>query len=297
MYETGLKELLTLDAGTLILGQRGLPILNDVLAFVAERFNCTQKRLLLHPDFMLISPQPGSKTIGVDIADQMIRKARFAPTIGDTIYLVIDGMDLFTEQAQNRLLKLFEDGSTVTVIAISYGGMILPTIRSRLVPYSYRKLNEATFHKYCLDNQIQDELLWYFVTDGCPELIDELSSLREMFLQIADAVNREDQKMLFTALSLVKEKDSNADRYKAYYSHIFHLLSCLFLCKLYLSVPTHHTSEKSNLLITRNSMNYQDIMRCISLCTQQGELCSKSSYTADNFFLAICSLFRIKKEE
>jgi len=298
MYENDLRDVLALNTGALIIGQQGLPMLDDVLSYIAEKLNFKKERLSQHPDFLMVGPQDGKKSIGVDIADLLVRKSLYAPTIADTIYLVVDGIDLFTEQAQNRVLKLFEDGVNVTVIAISYGGRLLPTIRSRLLTFRYHKLPYSEFEKYCKEHSVEHPKLWYYICDGCPTLVLELLPLAELFLSLKDAVDREDEKAVFQALSLVKEKDTATERYSGHYAQIFHLLANLYLEKLTLWLANEKQLERDKgLLVTQNHMSWEHLRYCVELCTQNRSRCLMTSYTKDNFFLAICSLFHYKKED
>lgn len=298
MYENDLRDVLALNTGALIIGQQGLPMLDDVLSYIAEKLNFKKERLSQHPDFLMIGAQDGKKSIGVDTADLLIRKSLYAPTIADTIYLVVDGIDLFTEQAQNRVLKLFEDGTNVTVIAISYGGRLLPTICSRLLTYRYHKLPFSEFKRYCSEHEVEHPTLWYYICDGCPTLITELLPLTELFLSLKDAVDREDKKALFEALSLVKEKDADTDRYAGYYEQIFSLLANLYLEKLTLWLMNQKQfTLDMELIVSQNHMSWKHLRYCVNLCTKNRSRCLLTSYTKENFFLAICSLFHYQKED
>lgn len=299
MYENNLKDILALDSGTLVIGQKGLPMVDDVLSYVAQKLHFKKERLHLHPDFVFVTAEKDKKTIGVEVADVLIRKSRYAPTSSNTIYMVIDGIDLFTEQAQNRVLKLFEDSTNVTIIAISYGGRVLPTIQSRLLVYHYHKLFVTDFLQYCKDTHTENPLMWFYVCDGCPTLISELLPIQDVFLNLTSAVEKEDKKAVFESLSLIKEKDPDTELYKPYYTQIFSLLTNLYSEKmvLWLNNKQYTNSQSGHLLIKQNHMALNQIYNCINICSENKSQCTSSTYTKDNFFFAICSLFYNQKEE
>ena len=72
--------------------------------------------------------------LSVDDARKIRSMAELSPTFGDRKVLVISASRLFHE-AQNALLKLFEEppAGTVLILVIPSEGMLLPTLRSRLL--------------------------------------------------------------------------------------------------------------------------------------------------------------------
>jgi hypothetical protein len=73
--------------------------------------------------------------LSVDDARRLRSLADLAPSKGDQKILIISASRLFHE-AQNALLKLFEEppAGTILVLVIPAEGMLLPTLRSRLLP-------------------------------------------------------------------------------------------------------------------------------------------------------------------
>ncbi len=82
-----------------------------------------------NPDVMLLR----HGLLSVDDARKIQSMAELSPTMGDTKILIITASRLFHE-AQNALLKLFEEPptGTILILLVPSEGMILPTLRSRL---------------------------------------------------------------------------------------------------------------------------------------------------------------------
>ncbi|MEK7602348.1 MAG: hypothetical protein AAB472_02590 [Patescibacteria group bacterium] len=91
--------------------------------------------------------------LSVDDARRIIRLALQAPLVGEQKLLVIC-VERFFHEAQNALLKIFEEPpeSTTLILVIPSEGDLLPTLRSRLLRLSERGASElspevATFIK------------------------------------------------------------------------------------------------------------------------------------------------------
>jgi DNA polymerase III delta prime subunit len=96
-------------------------------AYVAEQLGIA---VAANPDVMLLR----HGLLSVDDARKIRSIAELSPTIGSQKVLIISAIRLFHE-AQNALLKLFEEppAGTVLVLVIPSEGMLLPTLRSRLL--------------------------------------------------------------------------------------------------------------------------------------------------------------------
>ncbi len=95
-----------------------------------------------NPDVMLLR----YGLLSVDDARKIRSMAELSPTTGSQKVLIISATRLFHE-AQNALLKLFEEPptGTILVLVIPSEGMLLPTLRSRLLvlPGTSTVSNEA----------------------------------------------------------------------------------------------------------------------------------------------------------
>jgi DNA polymerase III delta prime subunit len=86
--------------------------------------------VVANPDVMLLR----HGLLSVDDARKIRSIAELSPTTGSQKVLIISAIRLFHE-AQNALLKLFEEppAGTVLILIIPSEGMLLPTLRSRLL--------------------------------------------------------------------------------------------------------------------------------------------------------------------
>jgi hypothetical protein len=100
---------------------------------LAEVFTKAELGLVVsgNPDVMTLR----HGLLSVDDARRLRSLAELSPTTGTQKVLIISASRLFHE-AQNALLKLFEEPpeGTVLLLAIPSEGMLLPTLRSRLLP-------------------------------------------------------------------------------------------------------------------------------------------------------------------
>lgn len=95
---------------------------------------------LANPDVMTLR----HGLLSVDDARRLRSLAELAPTKGEQKALIISASRLFHE-AQNALLKLFEEppAGTLLILVIPSEGMLLPTLRSRLLALPSSSSNEV----------------------------------------------------------------------------------------------------------------------------------------------------------
>lgn len=90
---------------------------------------------LSHPDFILLEPEPGVKSIKIEQIKSLISQAAFGPTLSPNKVCIVDKADAMTVEAANSFLKLLEeppDGWVIIMLAASEN-TLLPTILSRVV--------------------------------------------------------------------------------------------------------------------------------------------------------------------
>ena len=94
-----------------------------------------------NPDVMILR----HGLLSVDDARRLRSLAELSPTIGTQKILIISASRLFHE-AQNALLKLFEEPpeGTILILVIPAAGMLLPTLRSRLLPLPQKESNKKS---------------------------------------------------------------------------------------------------------------------------------------------------------
>lgn len=163
-------------------------------------------------DYLLIEPEEGAKSLGVDDADRIIAKAQTAPYSAEKQVILVDGIDLMTVPAQNKLLKLLEESVTVVVVAVAYKDTMLPTIKSRMQVVRYVPLSMAQFKSYCDENAVGDPLALYFMTGGSVSdiaLAKEQAEVFETFVKVSEICKEGTSGIpeVMGTLHMVKEKD------------------------------------------------------------------------------------------
>lgn len=269
------KFLVNPNYSCLLMGQRGLPLEEDATELAKLLLKTTDKLLLQHPDFLLVDTD--KKSLGVEEVDEIINKASLVPALADKIVVLIKGFDRLTEIAQNMLLKLIEESQTVLIIGTCYQDNILETIKSRCCLFYYRPYSEEQFAEYCKKNSIADSSLLYFLTNGCPGLINEEPEVLETFKKVSENISQNTTVNLLATLHLLEEKDKDNfyTKHPAHVRSLMRLLNSLFQ-KKWVSNP------KNN--------NYKQIC---ALLNADISSCSKVTYTKDNFFYLIAQIITI----
>lgn len=107
----------------------------------AERDAIDENR---HPDFIYLSREKllasdNQKEIGIDDILELRRLASLSSNSGGHKFLVIDGADNMSEEAQNSLLKVLEEPPQKTIFILITDSIqgLFPTIVSRTVPMEF----------------------------------------------------------------------------------------------------------------------------------------------------------------
>lgn len=193
----------------LLKGKPGLPMKADAIDFAVKYLD--MEHIYLHPDFLMIQKQMGKTCIGVDQAAQITAKASIRPSIAKKHLVIIDGIDSMTEAAQNKLLKVLEDGENLFVIAISHGKPVLDTIISRMTVYEYHALKKDDFQEKMINlYPALDASLYFQITHGCMDAIEWLLDYDKLFKDLQDCIQMQSFFELFSIFHLVREKDKEA---------------------------------------------------------------------------------------
>jgi len=259
---------------TLYVGKRGLYMLEDALAKAKEILG--RDNLAESLDFLKVDVSDDKKSIGVEEVSRVLEFASKAAVSGNKVVIFTD-FDTVTVQAQNKLLKTFEE-SDVTFLCISYsdGQKVLPTIRSRMHTIVY---NRYTLERFAEKTGLTgDELeVCYMATDGCPGLCEQIHGIKDNLMAAGEALKEGGLKRYLASFSELKEKDKEAfskDLSKAEFS-----LSYLEGLAL--------KEEKDSSIVTR--------------CEEERRLLRSIGYTATYFFTFLMDYYmgftKIEKEE
>ena len=91
-----------------------------------------------HPDILLIGPDPGRKTLTVDVVRDMRDDAYILPNEAEKKVYIIDPADSMQDYAQNALLKILEEPPSYAsfLLLCTSKASLLPTVLSRTAVFS-----------------------------------------------------------------------------------------------------------------------------------------------------------------
>ncbi len=94
-----------------------------------------------NPEYVVISEDPGKKTIGVGTIRNMQEDLAKAPEYGRKKVYVIDPAEKLTEEAQNALLKTIEEPPEYGQVILVCGNisLLIETVRSRVVRLDFAR--------------------------------------------------------------------------------------------------------------------------------------------------------------
>lgn len=135
-------------------------------AYVAERERWTSEKRVqdplvfgTHPDFLTFPPDGPLRQISIQQMRLLKERAQYGPLKGKRRVFLVDQIDRANEQAANSLLKILEEppGYLVLVLTASNPYDLLPTIRSRAVPFHFPPLGVDQMRTY-LENRGMDHI-------------------------------------------------------------------------------------------------------------------------------------------
>ena len=103
-----------------------------------------------HPDFVTFPPDGPLRQISIQQTRLLKERAQFLPHQGGRRVFLIDHVDRANEQAANSLLKTLEEppDHMVLVMTAENAYDLLPTIRSRAVPFQFAPLSPAEMREF-----------------------------------------------------------------------------------------------------------------------------------------------------
>ncbi|HEV2200738.1 MAG TPA: DNA polymerase III subunit [Bryobacteraceae bacterium] len=119
-------------------------IIADREKWAAEKRNEDPLFFASHPDFLTFAPDGPLRQIGIPQMRLLKDRASLKPLKGAWRVFLIDGIDRANEQAANSLLKTLEEPPPhlILILTASNPYDLLPTIRSRAVPFHLARLSE-----------------------------------------------------------------------------------------------------------------------------------------------------------
>lgn len=259
-HNDSLNRIRTTERGCVLLsGPMGLYQYDDALILAEKALG---DKINGHPDFVMYRAK--ERTLNVEVIEEITTKLRLLPGKASRYVVVIEGAETFNDAAQNKFLKVLEEGEAFFIL-ISYGEM-LSTITSRSVVIPYRPYSLEKFQEL----SGKDETA-YYISGGCPEQTAE-EGLEEIFDTVGASFVAGDVKKVLSILNLVKEKDKNSffECYRTYVPALFAYLG---------------------RLLQQNNGNYEKISKAAECSIYS----SKQSYVSADFFKDVVILLPEKR--
>jgi len=177
------KATLARRFGAALLGHDAYKIEQDDLslesnaALIAEREKWpSEKRnedplvFSSHPDFATFAPDGPLRQITIAQMRMLKERAPLKPLRGAWKVFLIDSIDRANEQAANSLLKTLEEPPPHLLLILTARNAydLLPTIRSRAVPFYFGRLNEAQMREFLKSRNVDDAERRLALAEGSP---------------------------------------------------------------------------------------------------------------------------------
>jgi DNA polymerase-3 subunit delta' len=179
------KATLARRLGALLLGHDAHKIEADNLslesnaALIADREKWTAEKrnedplfFSTHPDFVTFAPDGPLRQITISQMRLLKERASLKPLKGSWRVFLIDQIDRANEQAANSLLKTLEEPPPHLVLIMTARNPydLLPTIRSRAVPFRLSRLDEEEMRAFVRDRGLDQAERRTKLAEGAPGL-------------------------------------------------------------------------------------------------------------------------------
>jgi DNA polymerase-3 subunit delta' len=127
-----------------------LEIIADREKWPSEKRNDDPLFFSSHPDFVTFAPDGPLRQISIPQTRLLKERAQFLPHHGKRRVFLIDRVDRANEQAANSLLKTLEEppDHLIVIMTASNAYDLLPTIRSRAVPFYFAPLTPDEMQQF-----------------------------------------------------------------------------------------------------------------------------------------------------
>jgi DNA polymerase III subunit delta' len=125
-------------------------VMADRERWPAERRNEDPLVFSSHPDFLTFPPDGPLRQISIPQSRMLKERAPYMPLKGSRRIFLIDHIDRANEQAANSLLKTLEEPPPHLVLIMTAENAydLLPTIRSRAVPFHFAPLGREEMREF-----------------------------------------------------------------------------------------------------------------------------------------------------
>ncbi len=127
-----------------------LETIRDREKLPADKRNDDPALFASHPDFVTFPPDGPLRQISIQQTRLLKDRAQFLPYKGSRRIFLIDHVDRANDQAANSLLKTLEEppDHLILIMTAENAYDLLPTIRSRAVPFQFAPLGSDEMHAF-----------------------------------------------------------------------------------------------------------------------------------------------------
>ncbi len=145
-------------------------LIDDREKWTSDKRNDDPLVFSTHPDFITFAPDGPLRQITIAQMRLLKERAPLKPLRGDWKVFLIDSIDRANEQAANSLLKTLEEPPAHLILILTARNAydLLPTIRSRAVPFYFGRLNEADMRAFLTARQADDAERRLALGEGSP---------------------------------------------------------------------------------------------------------------------------------
>jgi DNA polymerase-3 subunit delta' len=138
--------------------------------WAAEKRNEDPLFFSSHPDFLTFAPEGPLRQLTIPQMRLLKDRAALKPLKGAWRVFLIDGIDRANEQAANSLLKTLEEPPPHLILIMTARNPydLLPTIRSRAVPFRLARLTEDEMRAFAAARQLEDAERRVHLAEGSP---------------------------------------------------------------------------------------------------------------------------------
>jgi DNA polymerase-3 subunit delta' len=136
----------------------------------AERRNEEPLLFASHADFLTFAPDGPLRQISIPQMRLLKELAPYRPHHGAWRVFLIDQVDRANEQAANSLLKTLEEPPPHLILILTAENAydLLPTIRSRAVPFAFSRLSDEEMRVFLASRQVDQPERRLALAQGCP---------------------------------------------------------------------------------------------------------------------------------
>ncbi|MBZ5577296.1 MAG: DNA polymerase III subunit [Acidobacteriia bacterium] len=125
-----------------------------------------------HADFVTFAPDGPLRQISIQQTRLLKDRAQYLPNQGSRRVFLIDHVDRANDQAANSLLKTLEEppDHLILIMTAENAYDLLPTIRSRAVPFQFAPLSREVMHKFVRERGLDQPERRVLLAAGSPGL-------------------------------------------------------------------------------------------------------------------------------